>query len=230
MWGKSYTQYINIKNIRCLLSQKLAARMQPTSTSPPWLRLIKTCLEQDTKPSARFLQLATLTAEGHPSCRTVVFRGWYHPPPSPSHNQSYIALKAVTDIRSHKINGIRKNPWAEICWYFEQSRQQFRLTGNIRLVDFEEQDSGLIHARIDQWRALSDSARQQFCLAAPGKEIYTETSDIPSHVKLSYTDPHPSFVLMLLEPTTVDVVDLRASSRRMFLRGLQKWSDYYVNP
>ena len=29
---------------------------------------------------------------------------------------------------------MQKEPWAEICWYFTESREQFRLGGNLQII------------------------------------------------------------------------------------------------
>ena len=67
---------------------------------------------------ARYLQLATVRATGRPANRTVVFRGFLA-----DTNQ----LKFITDISSQKAEEINLYPWGEICWYFPQTREQFRI-------------------------------------------------------------------------------------------------------
>ena len=93
-----------------------------------WVNLIKGCLRQErSNPASRFFQLATLTTDDHPAVRTVVFRGWYDTASDES-NGSGIALKIITDLRSEKIEALRKHPWAEICWYFVVSSIIQKLT------------------------------------------------------------------------------------------------------
>lgn len=81
---------------------------------PRWHALIQRCLDQETGPVSRFLQLATLTVDGHPAVRTVVFRDWHMP-----HAGRDVALTAVTDTRSEKVSQLAAHPYAEICWYFQ---------------------------------------------------------------------------------------------------------------
>lgn len=52
-------------------------------------------------------------------------------------------LQFVTDTRAGKIAEIAANPHAHICWYFENSREQFRLDGTLQVVDASEMDEKL---------------------------------------------------------------------------------------
>lgn len=82
---------------------------------PGWLHMLRARLLDDGEaPATRFLQLATLTVAGRASVRTVVFRGWHED----EEGYENVAMKIVTDKRSDKIEGLRKCPWAEACWYF----------------------------------------------------------------------------------------------------------------
>lgn len=100
-----------------------------SATPPPrWYNLIQTCLRKEPGPVSRFVQLATLSLDGHPAVRTVVFRGWHSTPspsPSPSSPSSPppsstdLALMTTTDTRSQKMSELNAHPFAEICWYFQ---------------------------------------------------------------------------------------------------------------
>jgi hypothetical protein len=48
-----------------------------------------------------------------------------------------------TDSRSEKIPQMTENPCAHVCWYFPNTREQFRLDGKLQLVDTRTEDSGL---------------------------------------------------------------------------------------
>ncbi|NJN59988.1 MAG: pyridoxamine 5'-phosphate oxidase, partial [Leptolyngbyaceae cyanobacterium SL_5_9] len=105
---------------------------------------------------ARYLQLATVRADGRPANRTLVFRGFLD-----DSNQ----LKFVTDSRSEKANQIQHQTWGEICWYFPSTREQFRLAGELTLVGQDFNDETLSKARQTTWHELSDAARLQFAWA-----------------------------------------------------------------
>ena len=45
--------------------------------------------------------------------------------------------------RSKKVEDVAGNPWAEVAWYFPDSREQFRMLGRLTLVDAASQDAAL---------------------------------------------------------------------------------------
>ena len=55
---------------------------------------------------AKYYQLATVTPEGRPAVRTVVFRGFHHD----------TGISFCTDRRSQKVPQIQQQQAAEICW------------------------------------------------------------------------------------------------------------------
>ena len=73
-------------------------------------------------PYSRFVQLATVRADGRPANRTVVFRGFLDETPQ---------LTFVTDSRSPKVAELSHSPWAEVCWYFPVTHEQFRIGGPV---------------------------------------------------------------------------------------------------
>lgn len=46
--------------------------------------------------------------------------------------------------RSNKIGEVAKNPWGEVAWYFEDTREQFRIGGMITVVGFEHKDEAML--------------------------------------------------------------------------------------
>lgn len=46
--------------------------------------------------------------------------------------------------RSHKIEELRQQPHAEACWYFTGSREQYRLSGKVLVVDKDSTDEALL--------------------------------------------------------------------------------------
>src|SRR5271165_5693014 len=76
-------------------------------------------------PQSRFVQMATVRADGRPANRTLTFRGFL----DETHSLTFAA-----DARGHVTTELAKAPWAEICWYFPVTREQFRIAGPITLV------------------------------------------------------------------------------------------------
>ncbi|MBW4519511.1 MAG: pyridoxamine 5'-phosphate oxidase family protein [Scytolyngbya sp. HA4215-MV1] len=147
---------------------------------------------------ARYLQLATVNANGAPANRTLVFRGFLE---GSNH------LMFVTDARSEKTLQIAHNPQGEVCWYFPKTREQFRIAGLLHLVDHDRENLAWQSSRRATWQALSDPARAQFTWSHPGQPRTTESTFSRSAPDPS--EPLPNFCLLLLEPLSVDHLELR---------------------
>lgn len=209
-------------------------------SAPPWLVLLERSLERNKDDrSARYFQLATVRADGTPANRTVVFRG-FHAPASGSGRRT--DLKFVTDARSSKVADVEHCSWCEACWYFGETREQYRITGALRLVragviagagndnddddDEEEEEEGqrrsaaaLAQARVQQWRALSDAARAQFYWPSPRSPQSSDDRERVREVSAAADSaPVPdAFCLALLTPHTVDHVQLASAPQRRTL-------------
>ncbi|MBE9166992.1 pyridoxamine 5'-phosphate oxidase family protein [Pleurocapsales cyanobacterium LEGE 06147] len=190
----------------------------------PWrLPLARALHRNRSQPHSHYLQLATITHEGLPANRTVVFRGFW---------SDTDWLQFVTDSRSEKIIHIQHQPLAEACWYFTKTREQFRLAGELILITAACEDKPLQLARQAAWEKLSDSARLQFAWPSPGKprekekEAFTPTQP-------SESEPLDNFCLLLLNTKKVDWLELRGEpqNRTLYLlKGEKTWSTQLVNP
>jgi PPOX class probable FMN-dependent enzyme len=193
-------------------------------TLAPWRSPLKKALHLNRSQAfSRYFQLATITPEGKPTNRTVVFRGFL--------NDSNI-LQIVTDTRSEKFSHLQHNPWAEICWYFSKTREQFRLSGKVKLVTENEDDPELVKARQVSWQNLSEAARQQFTWPFPKQPRGDDPSLFKTEIDLSVT-PIRHFCLLLLVPEKVDYLHLKGDPQNRYLYQLQddqSWSVKSVNP
>lgn len=189
----------------------------------PWRSAIARALHRNRSlVYARYLQIATIRENGRPANRTVVFRGFLE-----DSNQ----LEFITDARSDKVDQIEKKPWAEICWYFPHTREQFRLSGCLTLIRDDDSHPNQ-PARIKIWQELSDAARLQFAWPDPGKprvdqpEAFEPSPPNPAQ-------PVANFCLLLLDPQEVDHLELRGEpqNRRIYCRNeQQEWSTQEINP
>jgi pyridoxamine 5'-phosphate oxidase len=199
----------------------------------PWRPPLSRALHRNRAlPYARYFQLATLRPNGKPANRTVVFRGFLEPT-----NQ----LKMIADQRSEKIAQLAQpvGLWAEICWYFPKTREQFRLAGQLRVIQATEPDQELLEARQAQWQDLSDNARLQFDWPTP-KQPRAQSGFEPAPP--DPLKPLPNFCLLLFNPQEVDHLELRGEPQNRCLyryldQGLdqqdsdqQAWSVEAVNP
>ncbi|MFB1035161.1 MAG: hypothetical protein QMC38_07415 [Sinobacterium sp.] len=148
---------------------------------PVWQQqLTKSLHVNSSQVQSKYYQVASVCSNGEPKNRTMVFRGFL------SGTQS---LLSVTDSRSEKIEewqGDNKSRF-EICWYFSESREQFRLAGEVALISnsldssYEDWVLGK-HTKQSilkqQWSNLSTNAREPFYSNSP-KAPFAEDS-IPS--------------------------------------------------
>lgn len=190
----------------------------------PWRSAIAHALHRNRSlVYARYLQLATVRANGRPANRTVVFRGFL---------EDSDRLKFVTDNRSEKIEQIQQQPWAEVCWYFPNTREQFRITGCLTLVENNHSHPVLQKARHTTWQELSDAARLQFAWPDPGKPRAKEQTAFAPPQPDS-VQPLSNFCLLLLDPIQVDHLELRGEpqNRYLYCYDEQKgWSSKQINP
>ncbi|MGK7932580.1 MAG: Npun_F5749 family FMN-dependent PPOX-type flavoprotein [Microcystaceae cyanobacterium] len=190
----------------------------------PWRSHLKKALHLNrSQVFSRYFQLATVTSEGKPTNRTVVFRGFL--------NDSN-TLQIVTDTRSDKFNHLQYNPLAEICWYFTKTREQFRLSGKIELVTDNHDNPELVKARQILWQNLSDAAKKQFTWPFPKQPRKDNPSLFETDVNL-LVNPVSHFCLLLFIPETVDHLQLKGDPQNRsiyYLNGEQTWIVESVNP
>ena len=186
----------------------------------PWRSFLANALKKNrAQLHSRYFQLATVRSDGTPANRTMVFRGFL---------EDSNKLKIITDTRSEKITEINDRQAGEICWYFTNTREQFRIAGNITIIDINHQDSELLRARESTWQELSDNARIQFAWAHPGKPTNPEAFSPPQPDE---NKPLDNFCLLLFEPVKVDYLRLRGSQNRtLYVRNEAGWDVKEVNP
>ncbi len=190
----------------------------------PWRSLLSSAIHRNrSKPHSRYFQLATVTPEGYPANRTVVFRGFL--------DDEQNRLKTITDSRSTKIQDIEYQSLAEVCWYFTKTREQFRITGSLQLVTVTDADDSLQQARKTTWQNLSDSARSQFAWPNPAQPAADKSAfeiDPPDA-----DTPLDNFCLLLLTPKKIDHLQLRSNPQQRcwyILPSDQTWITQQVNP
>jgi PPOX class probable FMN-dependent enzyme len=141
-------------------------------------------------------------------------------------------LKIITDSRSQKADQIDHLSWGEACWYFPNTREQFRFAGQLTLVGADYPDQTLKDARQTTWQDLSDAARLQFAWPHPGK-ARTENDGAFSPPPPEPKQPLSNFCLILLEPVQVDHLELRGDpqNRSLYYQNSDcDWIKQAVNP
>jgi pyridoxamine 5'-phosphate oxidase len=188
-----------------------------------WLPSLVLALYQNrSAPDSRFVQMATVRADGRPANRTVVFRGFLGDSPR---------LTFVTDARSDKVAELARAPWSELCWHFPMTHVQFRISGPTTVVRHDSGDAGLLDARRGAWRELAEPVRVSFTWPAPGE---------PRESHLPFPSVHPDqetplshFCLLILDPHEVDILELNGNPQnRWNYRRIEPagWHGTEINP
>jgi pyridoxamine 5'-phosphate oxidase len=201
-----------------------AIRLQQNSSSlAPWRQVLARSLHRNRALAyARYFQLATVRANGRPANRTVVFRGFLP-------NSDQIAI--ITDRRSQKIAQIEQNGWAEICWYFPKSREQFRLAGILHIIDAKHPSKIWQKAFHETWQKLSEAARAQFYGIAPSLPL--GSAQVNPEPNAASDEIPEAFRLLVFEPQDLDYLNLKADPHercRYWLEETGQWQTEGLSP
>ncbi len=179
-----------------------------------WRSLLARAIHYHREPHSRYVQLATVSPDGMPHNRTIVFRGFL---------RDTDTLKFVTDNRSKKAEDIKNNAKGELCWYFSKTREQFRLAGSLELIEVDHPD------RTAQWQELSAKSKAQFFWATPGLPRLSDGEFLETTEVLF---PPANFCLLLLHPKEVDHLNLRGNpqTRTIYQHKDSVWEGIEVNP
>jgi len=190
--------------------------MNSAQSLPPWRPLLRGAREREGRlPQARWLQLATVAADGTPRIRTLVFRGWAGPE----------ALDLLTDGRSQKMEELTQQPAVELAWLLPKARCQFRLRGSLLNLPAE------LEAWETQrhWQALSPTSRALWGWPQPGAPLKPET---PFPSELGDELPIPEhFQLLRIGLVQVELLELTNHPHRR-RRWCQEdgWRECPLNP
>ncbi|KAJ6972558.1 hypothetical protein NC653_032989 [Populus alba x Populus x berolinensis] len=193
-------------------------------TVTQWKQLLLSALESNSHlKHSPYFQFATIGCNGRPSNRTVVFRGF-------EENSDRIQIN--TDCRTRKIEELKHCPFAEICWYFSDSWEQFRINGRVDVIDGSNPDPEKLQMsngnapflgmrkghlmlnvksrlviysqREKSWFASSLKSRLQYLGPNPGLPCLSEQSLNELFLDPS-SGPVASFCLLVLDPDQVQL-------------------------
>lgn len=183
---------------------------------PAWRALLRGAREREgLMPQARWLQLATVAADGTPRVRTLVFRGW----------AEAAALDLLSDGRSAKPAELVRQPAVELCWLLPRARCQFRLRGTLQRLPPPQQQS----ERERHWRALTPGGRALWGWPAPGLPF---DRDAAFPAELTDDAPMPvHFLLLRIDLNQVELLELSGHPHRR-RRWCQRtgWLEEPLNP
>jgi pyridoxamine 5'-phosphate oxidase len=189
------------------------------SPLPPWRQLLRGAREREGRsPQARWLQLATVAADGTPRVRTLVFRGWALP----------ASLDLLTDGRSAKPAELAGQPAVELCWLLPRARSQFRLRGKAISLPSD----GAAREQLTHWHRLTPEGRALWAWPPPGQPWDPSglSGPIPQH--LPEEAPMPEhFLLLRIALDQVELLELTGHPhRRRRWRAATGWEEEQLNP
>ncbi|MBL6801703.1 MAG: pyridoxamine 5'-phosphate oxidase family protein [Synechococcus sp. BS307-5m-G38] len=179
---------------------------------PPWRARLRGAREREGRqPAARWLQLASVAADGTPRVRTLVFRGW----------AAADQLELFTDGRSAKSDELIHQPQVELCWLLSKARHQYRLRGQMTSLSVEEAEP--------RWKALSPKGRALWGWPHPGRALQPEAA-FP--LELSDAAAMPDhFLVLQLTISRVELLDLNQHPhQRLLWCASDGWAEQRLNP
>jgi pyridoxamine 5'-phosphate oxidase len=169
-------------------------------------------------------------------------------------------MKMCTDSRSQKVSEHAYQSTAELVWWFPKTSEQYRIRGqliligdgegdsddNSKILDSENDHRALMIARKELWGNLSDPARESFLdPLVPGDSYHSDGAALPPDFSIpkggrdeegKVVPPPSNFLLMLLDPSYVDYLNLTGEQYRQIDQKQQvtsssnDWSQERVNP
>ncbi|WVZ55154.1 hypothetical protein U9M48_005854 [Paspalum notatum var. saurae] len=209
-----------------------------SALSSPWRALLQRALDANAHlRHSTYFQLATVATGGRPANRTVVFRGF---------QENCDKIQINTDARSNKIGEIKSCPFGEICWYFTDTWEQFRISGSIDVIDGSNADPSKLQHREKAWFSSSVRSRLQYLGPQPGIPVLDDEQVKGIHLDPS-AGPVDAFCLLVIDPEKVrqaffflillfvDYLNLKSNQRLMFTRnqmddGSNDWMAVKVSP
>lgn len=190
--------------------------MSTPEALPPWRPLLRSAREREGRsPQARWLQLATVAADGTPRVRTLVFRGW----------AGSTALDLLTDGRSAKPAELAHQTAVELCWLLPRARSQFRLRGSLQTLPPEQEQ----RERERHWQMLSPGGRSLWGWPPPGEPLDREAA-FPEQLPDGSAMPD-HFLLLRIALSQVEVLELTGHPhRRRCWRESTDWVEEPLNP
>lgn len=187
------------------------------TSRPAWRNVLDAHLDRHSHlPSSRFVQVATVRQDGRPANRTMTFRFFFEED----------CLLFTADARTEKMAELSRSPWAELCWYFTETRTQVRLLGTMRPA--RPQDESTLRARSRTWAERSDESRQSFTWPPAGDPL----APPPAFSAPAPSVPPENFSVLLFSPERVEALDLGSQPHARELHSLSDgvWMATRINP
>lgn len=211
--------------------------MAPTPNGGNALTLLRESIRANPEPANRWFQLATVVhGSGLPRCRTIVFRGFFGDLGG-SGAQPSDAFCFTTDSRTEKA---AQTGSCEACIYFQSTREQFRLKGELSFHGPEaaRNSESLSAARKAAWNDMAPVVQAGLFGPTPGTPLRGEEGNRGAIAGKEGFGPDPpdNLLLGMIDVSIVDYLQLPASDgpsapiRWMYYNTGEEWNAVEVHP
>ncbi|WP_354667792.1 pyridoxamine 5'-phosphate oxidase family protein [Alteromonas sp. C1M14] len=179
-------------------------------------RLVKSLQLTRQSPESRYFQLATCNNQGAPSNRTLVFRAM---------DKRRGELSVVSDLRTDKIADLRHNCKGAICWYFSDTREQYRFDVKSTIMSLQDHGDTLRA----YWNNMSEPGKKQFLWGVPKTP---RSGNDPLKVNHQPNDPPPHFCVITFAVVSGDYLCLKGNPqhRELYQHQQGQWHVTSVIP
>ncbi len=193
-----------------------------SSSASNWHDLLAAAQAANPQSHNRFAQLATLQGgqEPRPAVRTVTVRFFLDDG----------RLLISSDMRNEKIAELAANPACELCWYFTESREQFRISGRAHVVSAADArcEAKLNAAMQRSWNERSAASQQSHSWPQPKRRLDDAKAfehDVPAQ-------PPEHFALILIDVVSVDYLNIAVQPHQRVAYGKLggQWMPRAINP
>ncbi|KAI8825037.1 pyridoxamine 5'-phosphate oxidase-domain-containing protein [Fimicolochytrium jonesii] len=213
----------------------------------PWLESLQRSLDNNPDPTSRWPSLATINAKTQPTARIVAFRGFVkdHIDEAAQKNINPAILNSIiftTDARSAKIEELQQRRDAALCWYFQDTREQHRFQGTMRIVagpewEWREKElSGWNDCGVDweevrraEYAKMSPTMKATFTHPPPKSPLLANTAYEAALTDTASPAQHAAalknFALLVFKVHEADRLDLRPQPYLRELGGSREGSE-----
>lgn len=181
-----------------------------------WLVELSASMGSVQRSTPLIATLATVDFLGRPRARSVVCRRIDDDGP----------IWIASDARSEKNVHVRETKLAELVIWLPQPREQFRLFGDVAVLDLRDETG----KRRQLWEDLTDTTRGVFYWPTPGSPLEANPQAFADQMPVGEGPPE-AFEVLLLRPTQVERLQLQAHPhKRTRWSAVNDWRAEALNP
>jgi pyridoxamine 5'-phosphate oxidase len=183
-----------------------------------WLTILRQAIGMESEPLVA--TLATVDTQNSPAARSVIIR-------KVADDGS---LWLTSHARSQKNREVRMHPLAAMVFWFPKTREQFRISGSVKVLNAGNHPEVLEEV----WATLPEATRATFYWPQPDAPRSKDAQAFPAAPPANEPQPPETFEVLVLHPRIVDRLDLRPHphDRRQWMQDIDTkvWWTEPLNP